>query len=51
MAENDKLRTWVDEMAALCGPQQIAWLDGSEAEKLRLEKEAVASGEIGRAHV
>ncbi len=38
------LRTWVEEMAALCEPDRIAWCDGSEAEKERLTREAVASG-------
>lgn len=33
-------------MAQLCQPDKIVWLDGSLAEKRRLEKEASATGEI-----
>ncbi len=43
-----KLAAWVDEMARLCGPDRVEWLDGSEAEKERLEAQAVASGELIR---
>ncbi|HEM45936.1 MAG TPA: phosphoenolpyruvate carboxykinase (GTP), partial [Alphaproteobacteria bacterium] len=32
MTSNQKLRTWVEEMAALCEPDDIRWCDGSEAE-------------------
>ncbi|MDD5656479.1 MAG: phosphoenolpyruvate carboxykinase (GTP) [Elusimicrobia bacterium] len=43
-----KLSAWVAEMAALCGPDRVEWLDGSEAEKARLEARALASGELVR---
>ena len=33
-------------MARLCGPDQVVWIDGSEAEKKRLTDEATASGEM-----
>lgn len=42
------LKRWVDEMAALCKPGRIVWIDGSEEEKKLLENEAVATGEIVR---
>ena len=29
---NAKLKAWVDEMVALCKPDQIHWCDGSQAE-------------------
>ena len=32
MASHKKLQAWVEEMAALCEPDQIRWCDGSEAE-------------------
>jgi len=35
---------WVNEMAALCQPDQVLWLDGSEEEKRRLTEHAVATG-------
>jgi len=45
---HSKLKAWVDEMARLCQPDKIVWIDGSEAEKKRLEEEAIASGEVIR---
>lgn len=48
MTENKKLKKWVREMAALCGPSKIVWIDGSEEEKKRLEREACKSGEVIR---
>ena len=42
--KNAKLKAWVDEMAALCQPDAIIWIDGSEEEKKRLENRAVARG-------
>ncbi len=41
---NQKLLTWVKEMADMCQPDQIYWCDGSEAENSRLLKEMVDSG-------
>ncbi|MBI5598059.1 MAG: phosphoenolpyruvate carboxykinase (GTP) [Elusimicrobia bacterium] len=46
MPDNLKLNEWVAEMAALCAPDRVVWLDGSEEEKRRLEGAAVASGEL-----
>jgi phosphoenolpyruvate carboxykinase (GTP) len=43
-----ELMRWVREMASLCRPDRIVWIDGSEEEKKRLEDEAVAAGEIVR---
>ena len=44
MVSNNKLQAWVQEMAALCLPDQIYWCDGSQEENDRLFKEMVASG-------
>ena len=33
-------------MAAMCKPERIVWIDGSETQKKILEKEALSSGEI-----
>ncbi|MBI4377150.1 MAG: phosphoenolpyruvate carboxykinase (GTP) [Elusimicrobia bacterium] len=41
-----KLKAWVDEMARLCQPEQVVWIDGSRSEKERLEARALASGEL-----
>lgn len=45
---NEKLQKWVREMAALCQPDKIEWLDGSDEERARLENEAESAGEIIR---
>ncbi|MDD5431869.1 MAG: phosphoenolpyruvate carboxykinase (GTP) [Candidatus Omnitrophica bacterium] len=46
--KNKKLIDWVKEMAALCRPDSIVWVDGSDKQKELLEKEAVSTGEIIR---
>ena len=46
--QNPKLKHWVLEMAALCQPDRIVWVDGSGEERKRLEDEAVATGELIR---
>ena len=43
-----KLKTWVAQMADMCQPTQVVWVDGSEEEKKRLEDAAVATGELIR---
>jgi phosphoenolpyruvate carboxykinase (GTP) len=40
------LNKWVRECAELCKPDKIVWINGSDAEKERLEKEAFKSGEL-----
>lgn len=46
MVKNKTLQQWISEMAALCQPDKIVWIDGSEEQKKTLEKEAMASGEM-----
>ncbi|GAC1354038.1 MAG: hypothetical protein NVSMB47_07180 [Polyangiales bacterium] len=41
---NQTLIRWVHEMATLAKPDQVLWLDGSEAEKRRLIEHALATG-------
>ncbi|NQT46133.1 MAG: phosphoenolpyruvate carboxykinase (GTP) [Candidatus Omnitrophica bacterium] len=48
MTEHRKLKKWVADMARMCRPDRIVWIDGSEAEKRCLEKEACATGEVIR---
>jgi phosphoenolpyruvate carboxykinase (GTP) len=38
------LAAWVDEVAALTNPDTVIWLDGSEAERDRINAELVAAG-------
>ncbi|MCX5749763.1 MAG: phosphoenolpyruvate carboxykinase (GTP) [Candidatus Saganbacteria bacterium] len=45
-SKHKKLNAWVKEMAALCKPDKIVWIDGSDEEKKRLEKEACYTGEL-----
>jgi phosphoenolpyruvate carboxykinase (GTP) len=44
--DNKKLINWVNQMARLCGPDDIAWIDGLDEQKHRLEQEAIYSDEI-----
>jgi len=46
MYSNKAVQKWVEEMAKLTKPDNIVWIDGSEEEKARLEKEAVELGEL-----
>ncbi len=43
---NKKLRNWVARSARVCDPDAIVWIDGSDEQKERLQKEAVAAGEL-----
>jgi len=45
---NAKLRAWVDDMVALCKPDQVQWCDGSQEEYDRLCKQMVAIGTFTR---
>lgn len=42
--KNEKLRSWVSEMTALCKPDQVHWCDGSQEEYDRLCGIMVESG-------
>src|SRR5580692_1964778 len=44
MPASEVVRRWVDEASALCQPKEVVWCDGSNAERERLEKLAVAEG-------
>jgi phosphoenolpyruvate carboxykinase (GTP) len=42
--QNDQLKSWVNEVAALCKPERIHWCNGSEAENEALLNQMVESG-------
>ncbi len=46
MTNNKKVLSWLDEMVKLTKPDEVIWIDGSDAQKEALEKEACATGEI-----
>lgn len=43
---NKHILNWVDEMAALCTPDKIVWIDGSEEQAEALRAEACSTGEM-----
>ncbi|HXG01421.1 MAG TPA: phosphoenolpyruvate carboxykinase (GTP), partial [Bacteroidota bacterium] len=42
--KNERLRTWVEQVKALCKPDSVYWCDGSEAEYQRLCEQMVKTG-------
>jgi len=45
---NKKLIDWINKMAKMCSPERIVWIDGSDEQRLALEKESVSNGELIR---
>jgi len=43
---NPKLHEWITQMAEMCCPDRIVWVDGSREQKEALEQEAIATGEM-----
>lgn len=46
MTNNKFVLSWIDEMAAMCKPDRIVWIDGSEEQAEALRAEACATGEL-----
>ncbi len=46
LTNNKNVLQWVDEMVALCKPDKVVWLDGSEEQLEALRKEAISTGEM-----
>lgn len=40
------LQNWVEEMAALCLPDNIVWIDGSDEQREQLREKACSTGEM-----
>ena len=45
LTSNRAVLAWIDEMAAMTQPDQLVWIDGSEAQLEELRKQACASGD------
>ncbi len=46
LTTNSTLKNWVAEMAALCLPDKIVWIDGSDSQRDALRAEACSTGEM-----
>ncbi|MFH0801617.1 MAG: phosphoenolpyruvate carboxykinase (GTP) [bacterium] len=46
MTKNRKLMEWVREMAELCQPERVIWVDGSLKQEEALRTEALSTGEL-----
>ena len=46
LTNNAHITKWVEEMAALCKPESIVWIDGSEEQLEQLRHEAMGTGEL-----
>lgn len=46
LTHNQNLLDWIKKMAEMCQPDDIVLIDGSAEQKAKLEKEAVAAGEL-----
>ena len=46
LTNNKNVLNWVDEMVALCKPDKVLWIDGSEEQLNALRDEAIATGEM-----
>ncbi|HHT25180.1 MAG TPA: phosphoenolpyruvate carboxykinase, partial [Clostridiaceae bacterium] len=44
MIKHKELQSWIDEVAAMCQPDNIVWIDGSEEQNQQLLDEMVESG-------
>lgn len=46
LTNNQNVIKWVDEMVALCKPENVVWIDGSKEQLEALRKEAIETGEM-----
>ena len=43
---NEKVNKWLEEQIAMCQPESVVWIDGSESQLEALRAEAVSTGEL-----
>ena len=46
LTTNKYVNSWIDEMAAMCQPKEIVWIDGSKEQEEALKAEACRTGEL-----
>ena len=46
MTTNKTVLTWIDEIKTLVNPENVVWIDGTDAQRDALRAEAVESGEL-----
>ncbi|MDE5619065.1 MAG: phosphoenolpyruvate carboxykinase (GTP) [Ruminococcus sp.] len=46
LTNNQNVLNWVEEMVALCKPDNVVWIDGSEEQLNALRKETIETGEM-----
>ncbi len=46
MTTNKTVLAWIDEIKALVNPENVVWIDGSDAQRDALRAEAVSTGEL-----
>ena len=46
LTNNKNVLNWVDEMIALCKPDEVVWIDGSDEQLEALRAQAVSTGEM-----
>jgi phosphoenolpyruvate carboxykinase (GTP) len=50
LTTNAHLLAWVNEMAAMCKPDRVVWVDGSDAQRKAFTEQAVAEGILKPLH-
>ncbi len=46
LTENKAILNWINEMASMCEPDEIVWIDGSEEQLQSLREEGFRTGEL-----
>ena len=46
MTNNQNIIKWFEEMKALCKPDEVVWIDGSDEQLAKLREEAFSTGEM-----